>query len=331
MNSQPQTRLFQEIKSKLPPSISLADAVAQTLGIGPDSAYRRIRGEKPLSMDELLELSTHYKVSLDQLAGSGGDGFYFQGVFVDPASFRFDKYLQGVVNQLQLIGSMPQRHMYYLCKDIPVFYHFQYRDLAAFKYYFWMKAIVNHPDFIDRPFSFDDYSDELFALGTQVLDAYNHIPSTEMWNVESINSTLQQIDYYRYTNMFVNDHDLLRVYDALEQLVVHLEQNAGSGTKAGDAAKTGQSAAFFLYHNEMFLGDNSILAATANGKMAFLVHSVINYIITRDLRFCEHLHANIQNLLKRCTLISTDNERERNDFFRQLYRKIDLCRQSLKN
>ncbi len=44
---------FQHIKSNLAAHLSLVDEVAELLNISNDSAYRRIRGEKPLSFEEI--------------------------------------------------------------------------------------------------------------------------------------------------------------------------------------------------------------------------------------------------------------------------------------
>ena len=63
MNSEPTTQesLFNAIKNSLAANISLVHDVSELLGISYDSAYRRIRGEKELSLDELKKLSLHYQ------------------------------------------------------------------------------------------------------------------------------------------------------------------------------------------------------------------------------------------------------------------------------
>ena len=57
---------FQHIKTVLPAHLSLADEVAELLNISNDSAYRRIRGEKPIALEEIKKLCIHFKISLDQ-------------------------------------------------------------------------------------------------------------------------------------------------------------------------------------------------------------------------------------------------------------------------
>ena len=63
----PQVLLFRYIKSSLPGHVSLVDQIADLLNISNDSAYRRIRGEKEISLSELKALSEHFKISLDQV------------------------------------------------------------------------------------------------------------------------------------------------------------------------------------------------------------------------------------------------------------------------
>ncbi len=57
-------------------------------------------------------------------------------------------------------------------------------------------------------------------------------------------------------------------------------------------------------------------------KSVFLIHSVINFMITRDVIFCENTYESIQNLIKKSTLISEVSERERSRFFKYMRNRI---------
>ncbi len=61
-----QDEIFQAIKEKLPSDVSLAFEISNLLGISQDCAYRRIRGEKSLTVDELYILKEFFELSLDQ-------------------------------------------------------------------------------------------------------------------------------------------------------------------------------------------------------------------------------------------------------------------------
>src|SRR5688572_6568650 len=119
-----QVLFFQHLKTSLPAHMSMVDNVADLLQISTDSAYRRIRGEKPISFDELKRLCTHYKVSLDQFVHIQSDAVIFNGKMASASSFNFEQYLCSILQNVEYMNSFPQREMLYQNKDIPIFYHF---------------------------------------------------------------------------------------------------------------------------------------------------------------------------------------------------------------
>jgi hypothetical protein len=325
-----QVQLFQQLKNKLPPDTAMVDEVSRLLEISSDSAYRRIRGEKALSIEEAYKLCLHYQLSLDGLLNLRSDAFLFTGSFVQAESFQFDQYLSNIVQQVKYMTSFSERKMYYLCKDIPIFHHFHFREIAAFKYYFWMKNILHLPDFTHKKFSMSIYPDEFYELGKQSLNFYNQVNSTELWNIESINSTLRQVEFYHDSNIFASEKEIYHIYDALDRLIDHLEQQATLGYKfdAQDPEKTRLSS-YEMYFNEILILENSILVQLDKSRIAFLIHNVLNFMMSRDVRFCDNMYSYIQNLVKKSTLISTVSERERARFFKYLRQKIAGRKQSL--
>jgi hypothetical protein len=318
-----QQQLFQFIKTRLPADASVADEVAKLLNISSDSAYRRMRGEKQVSMDELHLLCTTYRISADQLMNIQTGAFMFQGNLLNHQTFRFDAYLTATMHNLAYFNSFKEKEYYYLCKDTPLFYHFNSRGFAAFKYFFWMGTLIAFPEFRNRKVKIEEYPDDLWELGQKVLNLYNQLDSFEIWNIESLNSTLHQIDYYRDAQKFNSDKEIFEVYDAVEKMVDHAEQQARLGYKFsfGDPEKK-KLGRYNLYFNDTVLLDNSMMAVLDKTKIAIQPHTSINYMMTRDLNYCENYYQFVQNLIKRSTLISEVSEKERSRFFRILRDRI---------
>jgi len=324
-----QQQLFQEIKTKIPAESSLADEVAKLLDISSDSAYRRMRGEKAITFDELFTIASYYKISLDRLMNINTGGFLFQGNLVNSKTFRFDAYLTGMVNILGYFNSFKKKELYYLCKETPVFHYFNIKELAAFKYYFWMGTLVYFPEFRNKKVDLDNYPDELFETGKKIIGLYNQIDSNEIWNIESWNSTLHQIDYYLDNQMFQSDKDALRVYEAMEKMLDHFEEQAKRGYKFNmDDPEKKPLGKYNMYYNEIVILDNSLLILLDNSKMASLAQG-INYMLTRDLVYCDNYEYYVQNLVKRSTLISAVSEKERANYFRRMHERIDKRKLSL--
>ena len=140
-----QQHFFQHVKSRLPAHLSFVEEVADLLEISTDSAYRRIRGDKQISLEEVQKLCLHFNISLDPVLNIKSDSTVFFGNWVDVENFDFGKYLEDMLMQLQMIADGEKVMMYYEAKDIPPFHHFQFPQLAAFKYFFWMKTILAYP------------------------------------------------------------------------------------------------------------------------------------------------------------------------------------------
>lgn len=325
-----QVGFFQYLKTKLPEGASLAEEVAGALDISTDSAYRRIRGEKPVLFEELHTLCTRYRLSLDTLFNLQVDTIPFQGKFVDPVSFRFEDYLTAVGQQVKYMASFKEREMYYLCKDIPLFHHYHYKDLAAFKYFFWHKTLLQSPEFATKKIRLSDYPEAIFEIGRKALDTYNQINSYEIWNIESLTSTLRQVEYYHDSRIFQRKADLLLVYEALDKLFIHLEAQAERGYKFDNRDPEQKPLSTYqLYFNEVVSGDNSILAVLDATKICFLTHSAINFMITRDVSFCNNMYSYYHNLMRKSTLISSVSQRERSRFFKLLRKRIAARKQAL--
>ena len=61
--------LFDLIQNKLPANLTLVDVISDVLDISTDAAYRRIRGDKLVDIEELIKLCHHFKISLDSITG----------------------------------------------------------------------------------------------------------------------------------------------------------------------------------------------------------------------------------------------------------------------
>ena len=318
-----QVSFFHHIKTLLPAHLSLVDEIADLLCISNDSAYRRIRGEKPISIEELQKLATRYKISLDQFFHLQTDSFIFTGKLANAVDHVFEKWMENLLQQVMFINSFQHKHMYFLAKDVPLMQQFLSPELTCFKSFFWRKSILHYEDLKGQKFSLNNIDSKHIELGKKIIDAYNQIPSTDIWNIESINSTIRQIEFYREANAFDTKEDRVKLYEAVFKLIDHIEKQADHGAKFAMDEKPGpDSAAYNLFNNELILGDNTVLAELNNLKITFLNHSVINFVGTQDERFNAHVFDNLQNLIKKSTQLSKVGEKERIRFFHRIREKI---------
>src|SRR5450432_1174224 len=324
-SSSVQVLFFQHLKTQLPQHLSMVDEIAELLGISNDSAYRRIRGEKPIDLEETHKLCIHFKTSMDQLMHLQQNTFIFSGQLRGTnTETAFEEWLQDVLYQFQEINSFEKKHIYFLMKDIPPFVHFQIPELAAFRCFFYMKSIIQDDKLRGVKFSLDDPRyDKCIAYGKKITEIYSKIPITEIWNVETLNSTLNQINFYNEAGSFKNKEDITILYGKVEALINHIEKQAELGVKFNiGETPVPYAVPYRMFVNDLILGNNTLLAEMGENKITFINHSVIYFIATRDERFNKAMFGNFENLMKKSSMISTIGEKERAAFFNRLRNNI---------
>ena len=185
-------------------------------------------------------------------------------------------------------------------------------------------------DMKDIKFSVNNLTEEHVKLGMKVQSSFNHIPSTEIWNIDTINSILRHISFYRDTHVFETKDDIICLYDKLDELLTHLEKQAELGLKFNHGHSPGKDAAAYrMYHNDLITGDNCVLAEIGDKKVTYINHNLINFMYTRDEAFNKYTFDTFENAIRKSTQISLVGEKARARFFDSLRRKIQAQREAI--
>src|SRR4051812_42349398 len=119
-DSNTQSIFLEKVRKQLPTNVSFVDTLAEILDVSRDSAYRRIRGETVISLDEIKKLCHHYHVSVDALVFPAAS-VSFQHWAVNNSDFKLENWLTSIHTNLTLIAAAPQSELIYSAKDIPIF------------------------------------------------------------------------------------------------------------------------------------------------------------------------------------------------------------------
>ena len=319
-----QIKFFNEVKSKISPNLVLVDVVADALNLSIDSAYRRIRGETSLSLEELRKLCTQFGISLDALITGTSDSILFSYRAVKPEKFDYNAWLVSIIDNMKALSLYNLKEIIYGAKDIPLFYFFMMPGLAAFKLFFWMRNINVFPGLEELYFDPKVITGDTLKLAKSVWLSYLTIPSIEIWSDEAIAITLRKVDYYYFSGRFKNKKDALELLDEYKSVIRHVQKQAESGCKflMGEKPSVVENN-FQLYLNEVIIMDNTVYFKMGDFNMVHLAHNVMNILSTTDPVFCQDTHFMLSNLMKNSTLISSYSEKERNRFFNSMYRKIE--------
>ena len=149
--------------------------------------------------------------------------------------------------QVEYAASFIHKEIIYMTKDMAIFHNFYYKPLIAFRYYFWMKSIIQDPGFADKDFATSILSEESEKLSQKLVNAYNKVPSTEIWNTECINATISQIEFYKESGLFISSKDIKTIYEALEETVIHLKNEAEYRTSSCPVKTRNRKKAIFVF------------------------------------------------------------------------------------
>ncbi len=321
-----QETLFQLIKGTLPPNISFVHALSELLGISYDSVYRRVRGEKELTLEELKAVCEAYNISVDTLFNLKSHQISFHSMAVGEEGFSLENWLQTLLAEIKKIHQCKQKDIIYAAKDIPLFYYFEFPEIAAFKFFFWQQVLIPSEGSVNQKLTLD-VPEILFETGHQLLSYYIKVPVIEIWSDETISSILRQIEYCFVTGFFARNEDVFKLCDVLETWLNHVQSQAECGFQFMPGKHSeGIENSYKLFHNEVLVNDNSILVSMDGRKVSYMTYNVINQLITTSPVFCEQIEKSLRILMQKSTMISGTSSKERHRFFNSMHEKVRLLR-----
>lgn len=318
-----QEQFFLILKRMQNEQFNMAQELSDVLEISMDSAYRRMRCETPLSLDETVKICLHFQVPLEALNNQIPDVVTFQFNKLAPSRESFRDYISHLAEQLKYIQQGKNPHIIYAAEDIPVFHHFGFENLAKFKTLYWLKSILNAPEMRQQKFPMeeDSFLDELnFA---DVYNAYSKIPTTEVWTNETIESTLQQIKFYWEAGFFKDIITFKNVCNDLIALITKVQKQTEINQKL-DISGASTGANFTFYQCDLMIGNNTVLASSENFKTTFIGYNSFNFMNTQNSFFNQQNQTWLDNLISKSILMSSVAEKLRNQFFKAQIKKIEM-------
>jgi plasmid maintenance system antidote protein VapI len=316
-----QNTLLKAIKTNLPTSISFVDELADVLELSRDSAYRRIRGETLLNIQEIQKLVKHFNLSLDSILNLDHK-LSFDSKSIDLTEFTISKYLSSILENLTFLSQLENNKIIYSARDIPIFHYFVIPELSHFKIFCWLKTYLNDPELHDLKFDLDHLPamvEESSAIGSKIWRKYIKLPSIEIWTSETIIITLKQLNYYKDAGLFADPSISEYLMEKYIDLLLHIQNQAEIGRKFNmDSTAFHEGSSYDLYYNEVAQGDNSVLFYMGEKKIAFITYCTLNYLSTTNEKVCSNIDRYFQSLIKTSLLLSRTSEKERKKFFNNL-------------
>jgi len=315
-----QTFFIEKLKEVLPPSVGLAEEIADVLKVSSDSAYRRIRGETELTIDEIYKLTKKYAISVDEVFGNQSDTVTFSYTKLTDSEKNFEAYLLRLCQHLKAMNKFENKKIMYVAEEIPIFYSFFSKKLTEFKLFYWQRSVLNIPTYQKQKFEWGVVPTTLIEIANQSFKEYLTIPSTEIWTVETVQTGLKQIRFY-FESGIITSHQALELLKEYKSMIEMVQQNSADARKN----KSDKTETYFLYNSEVMLGTNCIYVKMGESNYSYISFNTMNSLTTSNPQFCEETEHWLKNIEKKSTLISGVAEKQRYQFFNQLFKAINDC------
>lgn len=311
--------IFQAISEKLPEEHSLAKEISAVLDINLSSAYRKIAGIVPLSLEETFLLSEKYGVSIDGFKAEQSK----QVVMLLPQADRKEDWektptLERLAMHFDRLTSLDGVKLTCWWQDSPFLHFMQFPELTAFKLELWKIAGTNELP----PFSLRLPADTN-ALRLKVMQHYYESPSEEFMHENMLHYILSQIQYFRELgNLADTQADLLK--SQLQDLIDGLRRMSTDGKKHfRNGHQTLGGGPFTLYHNRIVPMHNTI-RFEADGFSACLFNWFRpHFLLSTNPEIQGMMRKRTQFMRKFSNRISEEATLERNLFFSRLNKKME--------
>ncbi|NRA11533.1 MAG: hypothetical protein HRT57_06235 [Crocinitomicaceae bacterium] len=330
MQADYQKTIFEIIKRQTQGQDSLGNVVGEILSLSQDAVYRRYRGETHLTIYELEKLCKHFNISLDSLFEINKNKVIFEFQPLDEYDFSMDLYLNTMRNALLAIKEQKNPEITILVSNTPIIQILNYPHLIRFKLFFWAKTHLQVKEFQNQKFKYEKISPESFNIGLDALKMYNSIPSKEIYDPELLRGFVREIYYYFESEQFEDPQYAIYMLDLLDRFVDHLKAQAAAGKKFVSTTEPPASGNNFeMYHNETLNGNTTIHYKTDDYEGLYIGHNLMNSVYTSDKAYIDDTVSILNKQMANSSVISSVNEKERNNYFSQVKRMIESFKKKI--
>lgn len=308
-----QQKLFKYLGEKYGDSRVIVNELQDILHIKKGAAYKRMSGETALTLTELIQISEHFRVSLDTIFQKNRF-FSFRHPFKqqdEESPAKFLEQFNKILNPLKY-DKGNKKHLYYLTNEIPIFYYLMHKYIFSFLMNVWAHLHWDtHKLSIDQSNIYDKQA-EIFR--EEIVNNYYSNQVTEIWNSNMMNNLYQQVIFCITIRAFKEASFIDRLIEDIQSLLNHLRTISVEGIKSVKGAKL-EGSELKIYLNDFGTYLNMVLLESQNFNSTFIGYDFPQFIMSDHIEFTNFSKEWIQKIMKRSVLISSEGYQYRELFF----------------
>lgn len=318
MNNEIRDNLIIAIRENIPERTNLTNYLSDTLNIGRESAYRRIRGEINFTFEEVAALSKDLGFSIDNIIGIKRNENALFNIHMLQDLEYLDIYVKTMSDYGRMFRGMDRStnvRMRIAANTLPYFLHTSYSQLSKFRIYKWLyqtRKISAHDKFAD------------FVLPEKVLNAHalfhkdiQKIPDVTLILDDNVFwSVAKEIEYF-FKKGSLSDEDVQVLKTEMHRLVDEIELMATTGM-----SKSG--AKIEMYISSVCLEATYMHCESVNSQFSQVRIFSVSAIDSFNVGLCKIQKEWIESLKRYSVLVSESGEMQRLEYMNNQRKYIDL-------
>jgi hypothetical protein len=311
-------KLVELVLKSIPSNVKPVSFLMEHLDLSRESAYRRIRGEIPFSVEELAKLSIHLNISVDDVMnGRKKDRASFD--FIPRTSDSYSAFLLMLQKNYAHIKTLAEANdsetIQAFNRLSPICQVFHNR-IFKFTYYKWLHQ--NSETSSNFTFSELNLPPDLSIWQKKIQTEIKKITNnTVILDPNIFLNLIQDITYYYQRNL-INKDELIVLKEDIADLIQSYETIARTGI-------LGQDACIYLYLSPLCIGTNIGYSYYDGVHSAFFWIFTANPMRIYNSEICLVQKKWLNSLKRQSTLISQSNEILQTEFFNTQRNYLDTC------
>lgn len=300
--------LINEMKERIAPKETLANFLTNTLCMGKEAVYRRLRGEVAFTFDEVAVISHKLGISIDQIIGNHLSNRATFDLNLQHSPDPIESYYEILERYLRIfnyIRNDDSTTIYTAANIIPFTLYSAYESLSKFRLCRW----VYQNGKIKTPHSLAEMQvpEKVISAHKKLSETVKHCKKTcFIWDSNIFYSFIKEIKYFAGLNL-ISEEDVKQLKNELLLLLHELEQLSIKGE-----FNNGNKVAIYL-SNINFEATYTYIEKSNFQISLFRVYS-INSMDSQNQQICTLQKNWIQSLRRHSTLISESGEVQRINF-----------------
>ena len=286
----------------VPDAYKPIEFITELLGIGKESAYRRMRSEIPFTFEEVTKLALELDFSIDEIIGKNKEERIFLDLHANSSASHEESFLSMMkeyYRYTELIGNANEKEIYVALNRISLSFFMGLDTLFKWYYYNWKHQTYNIS--INDPFS-----DTVIPKEISAIRQHFKAMKPNIYNVHYIIdrdiflNIVREIQYY-YNRKLVTDEEIAIIKEELSLVLKNMEMVMQTGCN-----EYGAAANYYLSLLDIEANTNY---AIFDGNIASLywMHPV-NSICIVNQEICNMQKRWVESIKKYSVLITLSNE-----------------------